>query len=91
MRSSSQIEVTEHNTPKRGLCVACHAKREGDAVVTRTIAPGQTGQIKFQGSWWTARCLQGITLIPGMIVHVIGRQTITLYVEPMFSKPVQGD
>lgn len=56
-----------------------------EAIVTQTIVPGRKGQVKFQGSWWTARCSQDITLSPGKLVHVIDRQTITLYVEPVLS------
>ncbi len=52
------------------------------AIVTRTIAPGKAGQIKFQGSWWTARSTDEHTLIPGKTVYVVDRQTLTLYVEP---------
>jgi membrane protein implicated in regulation of membrane protease activity len=56
-----------------------------EAIVTQAIAPGRKGQVKFQGSWWTARCSQDITLRPGNLVRVIDRQLITLYVEPVFS------
>ncbi|NJR66079.1 MAG: hypothetical protein HC772_13360 [Leptolyngbyaceae cyanobacterium CRU_2_3] len=52
------------------------------AVVASTIQPYRTGRIKFQGSWWFARCDHDITLNPGETVHVIGRQNITLLVEP---------
>ncbi len=68
-----------------------HLKPYATAIVTLTIAPGQAGQIKFQGSWWTARCEQGLTLIPGKVVHVISRQNLTLYVEPLFSIAPQGN
>lgn len=52
------------------------------AIVTRTIAPGKAGQIKFQGSWWTARSTDEHTLMPGKTVYVVERQMLTLYVEP---------
>lgn len=88
---SAAVQAHTVNPSSTNSRIASNLDSKTEAIVTRIISPGRAGQIKFQGSWWTARCLQGITLIPGMFVHVIGRQTITLYVEPMFSKPVQGD
>ena len=52
----------------------------GGAIVTQAIVPGKVGQVKFQGSWWTARSDQQTTLITGRLVQVICRQNITLYV-----------
>ncbi|NJO42658.1 MAG: hypothetical protein HC865_19080 [Cyanobacteria bacterium RU_5_0] len=52
-----------------------------EAIVTQAIEPQKAGRIKFRGSWWPARCSQKITLSPGDIVYVVGRQNITLYVE----------
>ncbi|HEY9642305.1 MAG TPA: NfeD family protein [Coleofasciculaceae cyanobacterium] len=60
------------------------------AVVATTIHPYRTGRIKFQGSWWFARCDHDITLHPGEIVHVIGRQNITLLVEPALAVSSQA-
>jgi hypothetical protein len=56
---------------------------ENEAIVTQTIEPGRKGQVKFQGSWWTARCELGMTLVPGKTVYVIARHnSTTLYVLP---------
>jgi membrane protein implicated in regulation of membrane protease activity len=55
-----------------------------EAVVTISICPGKTGQVKFQGSWWNARCTREVTLMPGQTVYVVSRQGNTLYVEPGF-------
>ncbi|MGA7932047.1 MAG: NfeD family protein [Kovacikia sp.] len=53
------------------------------AVVTRTIAPGKSGQVKFQGTWWNARCEQNIRILPGQTVYVLGESSrIPLLVEP---------
>ncbi|MBW4693336.1 MAG: NfeD family protein [Lyngbya sp. HA4199-MV5] len=68
----------------------CHANPVIEAIVTQTIAPGRRGQVKCQGSWWTARSVQGLTLLPGKVVYVISRQNITLYVEPAFIDSMQG-
>ncbi len=54
------------------------------AIVTQTIRSGKTGQVKFQGSWWTARCNWDVILVPGQVVYVVERRDNTLYVEPGF-------
>lgn len=57
-------------------------KRE--AIVTQAIEPGRNGQVKFQGSWWTARCDSENVLFPDQLVYVIGRlSATTLLVEPI--------
>lgn len=52
------------------------------AVVTQTIKPGDVGQVRFQGSWWSARCVDDVILGLGEVVYVIHRHNNTLYVEP---------
>jgi membrane protein implicated in regulation of membrane protease activity len=59
-----------------------------EAIVTQSIRPGRTGQVKFKGSWWNARCSWDVNLLEGQIVYVIDRRDNTLYVEPGF-KPIQ--
>jgi membrane protein implicated in regulation of membrane protease activity len=54
-----------------------------EATVDETIRPRRVGWVKFQGSWWSARCMQDVTLIPGEVVRVIGIHNITLLVEPI--------
>lgn len=56
-----------------------------EATVVKAIEPFRTGQIRFQGSWWSARCQRDIVLQPGERVNVVGRQNITLLVEPITS------
>ncbi|NJN86092.1 MAG: hypothetical protein HC881_06955 [Leptolyngbyaceae cyanobacterium SL_7_1] len=56
------------------------AALDNHAIVTQTIAPGNPGQVKFQGSWWTAHCAQPITLLPGQQVYVTHLQGIFLTV-----------
>ena len=53
------------------------------ALVTQNIEPLTGGRIRFQGSWWCARCNQDITIEAGKMVYVVGRQNITYIVEPL--------
>jgi membrane protein implicated in regulation of membrane protease activity len=55
-------------------------------VVEKTIEPGDKGQIKFQGSYWSATLYppnQGKSIPKGQRVNVIGREGITLLVQPI--------
>ena len=56
---------------------------KGEATVDMVIQPGTTGYVRFQGSWWPARCEQQITIAPGEVVNVVGHENITLLVEPV--------
>jgi membrane protein implicated in regulation of membrane protease activity len=51
-----------------------------EAVVDESIFPNQTGRVRFQGSWWPARCDRQMTFTPGDTVYVIGVDSITLLV-----------
>ncbi len=55
------------------------------AIVEETIRPNHSGRVRFQGSWWFARCQADVTIKPGEEVDVIGNQGITLLVDPAFS------
>ncbi|MGF1538292.1 MAG: NfeD family protein [Elainellaceae cyanobacterium] len=57
--------------------------RDSKALVDREIKADQLGWVKYSGSWWRARCMEPITLLPGTAVRVTGRQDSTLLVEPM--------
>lgn len=56
------------------------------AIVDESIQPITGGRVRFQGSWWPARCYQKVTIDPGEIVRVIGQESITLIVEPLTSE-----
>lgn len=54
-----------------------------EAFVVEKIVPGRCGQISYGGSFWMARCTQPISLLPGTLVRVKGRNNLTLLVEPI--------
>jgi formylglycine-generating enzyme required for sulfatase activity len=56
------------------------------ATVEREIQPGQTGRIRFQGTFWSARCSAAITIPAGEQVDVIGTQGPVLLVEPSVAR-----
>lgn len=51
------------------------------AIVEEEIRPNQPGRVRFQSSWWPAKCDGQITFKPGEVVHVVGLENITLIVE----------
>ncbi|MDX2214572.1 MAG: NfeD family protein [Oculatellaceae cyanobacterium bins.114] len=60
-------------------------EKEKQAMVDQPIQPGAPGRVKFQGSWWPARCEKNLRLMQGEIVRVVGVRNITLLVEPVSS------
>jgi len=56
---------------------------EDEAIVAASICPHQSGQVKFQGSWWRARSILNACIPEGAIVRVVGRVNLTLMVEPI--------
>lgn len=52
-----------------------------EAVVTQAVHCHRSGQVKFRGSWWGARCSEGKTLSPGEVVYVLGRHNLLLHVQ----------
>ncbi len=52
------------------------------AIVEEEIRPDQCGRVRFQSSWWPAKCDdRQITLKPGAVVRVLRLDNITLIVE----------
>lgn len=54
------------------------------AIAVKVIAPNLTGQVRFQGSWWSARLhpsSQSVIQV-GEPVQIVGRQNIILLVVP---------
>ncbi|MEG3846901.1 NfeD family protein [Microcoleus sp. herbarium19] len=56
---------------------------EKQAIVDEEIPPYGVGRVRFQASWWPARCDRAVTLVRGEIVYVVGIDNITLLVEPL--------
>jgi membrane protein implicated in regulation of membrane protease activity len=51
------------------------------AVVEEEIRPGKSGRVRFQSTWWPAKCDRDVTLKPGEVVRVLALENITLIVE----------
>jgi membrane protein implicated in regulation of membrane protease activity len=55
-----------------------------EAKVSTAIPQGGTGEVSYEGSYWTARCqLTDLAIATGQMVHVVGRQGNTLIVLPI--------
>jgi hypothetical protein len=91
-KASKMFEATLKSLPDNAKLVETYRKlfplilselnSDSLAVVTRTISPNQVGQVKFLGSWWMAKCSKDVVLEAGTKVTVVGRQNLTLLVEP---------
>jgi hypothetical protein len=55
---------------------------EQTATVRDAISPNKPGRVEFLGSWWSAKSATNVPLQPGSTVEVIGRQKLTLIVQP---------
>lgn len=55
---------------------------EDEAVVAEIVRQKELWRVEYQGSWWTARSIEPLFLVPGSIVRVVGRQGITLIIKP---------
>ncbi|MEG4250828.1 NfeD family protein [Microcoleus sp. AT3-A2] len=51
------------------------------AIVDEEIRPNESGLVRFQNSWWPAKCDRDLTFEPGEVVRVVGIDNITLIVE----------
>ena len=75
-----KVAVGDVETDHHHLAPKAIAKDE-KAIVEEEIRPGESGRVRFQSSWWPAKCDLDITLKPGDVVRVVGIDNITLIVE----------
>lgn len=54
-----------------------------EAVVENEIEPGKFGRVRYQASRWKARCDSATAIAKDSRVRVLGRQGLTLIVEPI--------
>lgn len=62
---------------------------ETTAIVAQVIRPGELGRVNYQATSWPARCIHDVILSPDDIVQVIGRDNITLLVQPVANSSVE--
>lgn len=55
----------------------------GEAVVDEAIHGIHKGRVRYNGSWWPAKCDRQIVLEQGETVAVVGIDGITLLVRPL--------
>ncbi|WNZ26384.1 hypothetical protein HJG54_02020 [Leptolyngbya sp. NK1-12] len=75
--SSRDLQLAWRNSAQANLIGL-----EGQAIVEQPIQPDKKGRVKFKASWWSARCLEPITIPAGELVDIVAVQGITLIVEP---------
>ncbi len=85
---SQKVEAADPKRSKSTISENPHSLSQhlshslGQAIVEQTLHPGRSGRVKFKASWWSARCLEEVTIPVGEWVDVVGVQGITLLVEP---------
>jgi membrane protein implicated in regulation of membrane protease activity len=58
--------------------------RSGDlGIVELKICPYRPGQVKYQGTWWTAHCLTEVIIPAGTIVRIVRIEGLRAIVEPL--------
>lgn len=62
---------------------------DGVGIVSQQIHADEPGRIKYQHSYWNAIAWDGIPLLPGTRVRVVGVNNITLIVSPVNSPNAQ--
>jgi membrane protein implicated in regulation of membrane protease activity len=55
---------------------------QGEGIVNTIVEQGKTWRIHFDATEWNAKSVYPAFLFPGDSVRVVGRQNITLLVEP---------
>lgn len=53
------------------------------AIVDQILPQGNRLRVRYAGSWWFARCLRPASLTQGSQVRVVGRENLTLLIEPI--------
>jgi membrane protein implicated in regulation of membrane protease activity len=65
----------------------------GIGVVSQGIQCNVPGRVKYQHSYWNAIAWDGLPLLPGTRVQIVGVDNITLIVSPLgdtFAESIQG-
>jgi len=84
--SPRQSDTNYQTTPKAVLSLLPGGKYDSLQVLAKildSLAAGETGYVKFQGSLWKAANNTSFTLDAGTLVRVVDRQNLTLVIEPL--------
>ena len=55
---------------------------QGEGIINTIVQQGRIWRIQFEATEWNARSVYPVSLFPGDSVRVVGRQNITLLIEP---------
>jgi membrane protein implicated in regulation of membrane protease activity len=54
-----------------------------EGIIAEIVSEAREWRVYFIGTWWPARSLKPLRLNPGDAVRVIGRDGLTLFIEPL--------
>lgn len=83
LESLFQSSQQKHAKPTTTFDPATYGK---ESVVSEVIQQGKDWWIRYQGSYWKARCENSVILNPGDEVYVIGRHNTLLLITPAVSR-----
>ncbi len=78
-RQASDIRTNQAN-PYTQEQAAMSINTVEKAIVDEEIRPQECGRVRFQSTWWPAKCERDMTFQPGDVVRVVGIDNITLIV-----------
>ncbi len=78
------------NFAKKGFSLLQSEQRlneMAEGIVEEVVCQQREWRVYFSATYWSARSIKPTTLMPGDSVHVVGRDNITLLIEPIPETP----